>query len=152
MSKRRSVTTVIAGALLVSGCATPREIGFNGEVVYQVSEVEVPPRLIGCSNYDPVSAGVTRPQQLNGPQWTTVRVSLIVSPNGSVDPRSPTATSTDVPPQTQTDVEALARGCSYTPAWIGDDPVPVRLSALFRVERPATPARSRGAPRTDTLR
>lgn len=132
MSIMRGLVTAMIGALVLGACATGREFGFDGHPVYRTSEVDVSPRLIGCNDYDPLSER-ERTYQRSLP----VRVTFIVTVNGSVDPRSvaPSLGAPRVDPQMQEDALALARGCSYTPAELDDERVAVRLSRSFRVER-----------------
>ena len=122
MSPARGLT-LVAAALLLSACASGREFAANGQPVYWPGEVDVAPKLLGCSGYDPV------PTVGNGSTRfiTAVSVSLVVNPEGSVEPQS-LRRATD--PRAQ----SLARGCFYTPAELGGESVYVRTTVIFRLD------------------
>ncbi len=119
--------TVFTAALFVSACASSREFGGDGQPVYGLGEVEARPSLLGCRNYTPVPPV----QNVRGRYITSVRVSLVVNPEGAVEPQSLRYRGAS---NRQAEAESLARGCFYTPAELRGAFVYVRTTQVFRLQ------------------
>ena len=132
MSSIWSLTGVVAAALLFSSCATAREMGPDGRPVYLAREVNLGPRLVGCTSYTPPTVAFNRA--------LPVTVTFVVKDDGSVEPGSVRLGRPSTSDQTvQAEGLRIAGGCVYQPAMLAGEAVAVRLSRTFRIERAGTP-------------
>lgn len=125
---------VLLGALFVAACAGPRTASAppSAERVYSVTEVDVAPELVGCSNY-------AAPPVV----WHTVNLEFVVDPSGQVVSTSIRPAAPDrgishprsIPSEAIAAARDIAANCVYRPGRVGEEPVAVRMWHGFRLGR-----------------
>jgi hypothetical protein len=116
--------TLLAMALLVlaAGCSRsvdPQSVPTPTERTYRLSQVDVPPRFMNCSAYEP-------PTSMPGPRLN-VRIRFDVSATGqAVNAMVVRADRRPGAPAITTHALSVASTCRYEPARIGETAVAVR--------------------------
>lgn len=126
----RILVAAATGTVLVCACTPAREM-VDGSPVYRLSEVNVPPVLMGCGRYaDPVPFPAREGDLLR------VSVTFVIEPDGTVAPWSPRVTGSRDSSVGETAMD-MARSCAFTSAQRRGSAVSVRVQRSFWVDRPA---------------
>ena len=140
----------LVGALLplgamLSGCASRSALGASDPVAtvgdlnaYPASTLDKAPRLIGCGS---TIAGPS-PSMMSGVTYEYVRLRYVVRPDGLVDERTVSVTSSSGPRNqgtassfAQKEAEQVALSCRYEPGELQNVPVAALVTRNFRVPK-----------------
>lgn len=111
-------------AVTVAGCAWLAACASTGSSAYRLSQVDVRPELQGCGSY-------TAPAREHG---YNVELQFVVDESGEVEPETvdPRPRRDGVgdrhPPELLRRASSDISSCSFTPAVLDGEPVPVRVT------------------------